>query len=306
MTTVAAPVSHLRENPFEIAQQQLHRVADTFKIDPNLIAVLQECKKAVVVSVPVRHGRRHGQRLRGLPRDAQHRARPVEGRYPLPPGRHARRGEGALDVDDVEVRADEHPVRRREGRHRLRPEEAFGDRAPEDDPPLHVGDHQRDRAGEGHPGARRRHGRARDGLDLRHVLDEQGPLGARRRDREAADHRRLARAARGDRPRRALHHPRGRPEAGRDDRGPARRRPGLRQRRHVPRAVPRTGGRHRARPPRTRPEASTTRTASTSRPRSRTSRRRARSPASRTPRRSPTRSCSSSSATCSHRARSSR
>ncbi len=53
MTTVAAPVSHLRENPFEIAQQQLYRVADTFKIDPNLISVLKECKKAVVVSVPV-------------------------------------------------------------------------------------------------------------------------------------------------------------------------------------------------------------------------------------------------------------
>src|SRR4249919_3711276 len=53
VTIVEAPVSHLRENPFEIAQQQLHRVADTFKIDPNLIAVLQECKKAVVVSVPV-------------------------------------------------------------------------------------------------------------------------------------------------------------------------------------------------------------------------------------------------------------
>ena len=32
-------------------------------------------------------------------------------------------------------------------------------------------------------------------------------------------------------------HPRGRPEAGRDDRGPARRRPGLRQRRQLPRAV---------------------------------------------------------------------
>jgi glutamate dehydrogenase (NAD(P)+) len=53
VTTVAAPVSHLRENPFAIAQQQLHRVADTFKIDPNLISVLKECKKAVVVSVPV-------------------------------------------------------------------------------------------------------------------------------------------------------------------------------------------------------------------------------------------------------------
>jgi glutamate dehydrogenase (NAD(P)+) len=53
VTTVEAPVSHLRENPFEIAQQQLRRVADTFQIDSNLIAVLQECKKAVVVSVPV-------------------------------------------------------------------------------------------------------------------------------------------------------------------------------------------------------------------------------------------------------------
>jgi glutamate dehydrogenase (NAD(P)+) len=53
VSTVAAPVSHLRENPFEIARQQLYRVADTFKIDPNLISVLKECKKAVVVSVPV-------------------------------------------------------------------------------------------------------------------------------------------------------------------------------------------------------------------------------------------------------------
>jgi len=53
VTIVEAPVSHLRENPFDLAQQQLHRVADVFKIDPNLIQVLKECKKSVVVSVPV-------------------------------------------------------------------------------------------------------------------------------------------------------------------------------------------------------------------------------------------------------------
>jgi glutamate dehydrogenase (NAD(P)+) len=53
VSTVVAPESHLRENPFEIARQQLRRVAFTFDIDPNLISVLQECKKAVVVSVPV-------------------------------------------------------------------------------------------------------------------------------------------------------------------------------------------------------------------------------------------------------------
>ena len=53
MTTVEAPVSHLREDPFQLAQEQLQKVADIFKIDPNLIEVLRQCKKAVVVSVPV-------------------------------------------------------------------------------------------------------------------------------------------------------------------------------------------------------------------------------------------------------------
>jgi glutamate dehydrogenase (NAD(P)+) len=53
VTTVEAPVSHLREDPFQLAQDQLRRVADIFKIDPNLVEVLKQCKKAVVVSVPV-------------------------------------------------------------------------------------------------------------------------------------------------------------------------------------------------------------------------------------------------------------
>ena len=306
MTTVAAPVSHLRENPFEIAQQQLHRVADTFKIDPNLIAVLQECKKAVVVSVPVVLDDGTVQAFEGY-RVTHNIARgPSKGGIRYHP-----------DVTLDEVKALSMwmtwkcalmniPFGGAKGGIACNPKTLSRDRAPEDDSPLHVRDHQRDRPREGHPGAGRGHGRARDGLDLRHVLDEQGPLGARRRDREAAEHRRLARAARGDRPRRALHHPRGRPQAGRDDRGPAGRRPGLRQRRQL---TSRSSSRRRAprsSPSRTRPEASTTRKGSTSRPRSRTSRRRARSPASRTRRGSPTRSCCSSTATCSHRARSSR
>jgi glutamate dehydrogenase (NAD(P)+) len=53
VTTVEAPASHLRENPYAIAKDQLRRVAELFAIDPNLVNVLQECKKAVVVSVPV-------------------------------------------------------------------------------------------------------------------------------------------------------------------------------------------------------------------------------------------------------------
>ncbi len=50
--STAAPETHLKENPFEIARTQLRRVADTFGIDDRLIAILQDCKKSVVVSIP--------------------------------------------------------------------------------------------------------------------------------------------------------------------------------------------------------------------------------------------------------------
>ena len=52
MSTAEAP-THLRENPLELARQQLRRVGETFAIDPNLIRVLEQCKKAVEVSIPV-------------------------------------------------------------------------------------------------------------------------------------------------------------------------------------------------------------------------------------------------------------
>jgi glutamate dehydrogenase (NAD(P)+) len=48
----AAPESHLRENPFRLAQQQLYKVADVFGIDDRLVEVLKGCKKAVEVSIP--------------------------------------------------------------------------------------------------------------------------------------------------------------------------------------------------------------------------------------------------------------
>src|ERR671913_136226 len=53
MSTAEAP-THLRENPLELARQQLRRVGEIFAIDPNLIRVLEKCKKSVEVSVPTR------------------------------------------------------------------------------------------------------------------------------------------------------------------------------------------------------------------------------------------------------------
>jgi glutamate dehydrogenase (NAD(P)+) len=48
-----AEVSHLRENPYELARSQLTRVGEVFALQPDLIRVLSKPKKAVEVSVPV-------------------------------------------------------------------------------------------------------------------------------------------------------------------------------------------------------------------------------------------------------------
>jgi glutamate dehydrogenase (NAD(P)+) len=53
MSASPAAPTHLRENPFELAQAQLRRVGETFSVDPNLIQILSYCKKGVEVSVPV-------------------------------------------------------------------------------------------------------------------------------------------------------------------------------------------------------------------------------------------------------------
>jgi glutamate dehydrogenase (NAD(P)+) len=51
--STADTVSHLRENPFGIAQAQLRRVGEVFALDPDLIRVLSKPKKALEVSIPV-------------------------------------------------------------------------------------------------------------------------------------------------------------------------------------------------------------------------------------------------------------
>ena len=51
--SMADTVSHLRENPYELAKSQLSRVGEIFGLDPNLIKVLSKPKKAVEVSIPV-------------------------------------------------------------------------------------------------------------------------------------------------------------------------------------------------------------------------------------------------------------
>ncbi|HET8528125.1 MAG TPA: Glu/Leu/Phe/Val dehydrogenase [Gaiellaceae bacterium] len=53
MTAVDVAQSHSPDNPYELAREQLRRVAETFDIDASLVDVLGHCKKSVEVSVPV-------------------------------------------------------------------------------------------------------------------------------------------------------------------------------------------------------------------------------------------------------------
>ncbi len=54
MTTVEAPSSHLKENPWEMARSQLRQTAAQLGMEDSMLNVLIECKKCVAVSVPTR------------------------------------------------------------------------------------------------------------------------------------------------------------------------------------------------------------------------------------------------------------
>ena len=54
MTTVEAPSSHLKENPWEMARSQLRQTAVLLEMNDSMLNVLLECKKCVAVSVPTR------------------------------------------------------------------------------------------------------------------------------------------------------------------------------------------------------------------------------------------------------------
>ena len=54
MTTVEAPSSNLKENPWEMARSQLRQTASQIGMEDSMLNVLLECKKCVAVSVPTR------------------------------------------------------------------------------------------------------------------------------------------------------------------------------------------------------------------------------------------------------------
>ena len=216
---------------FNAMLQEFDGAARLLGLDPGIWKILTQPEAADHRVVPGPDGQRRDRGLHRLPRAVQHHARSGQGRHPLSPRRHARRGDGAGGVDDVEVRGRARPVRRRQGRHHLRPDAHVAARARGADPPLRRGDHRRHRPREGRAGARRQHQRSDHGVGDGHLQH------ARRLHRDGGRHRqadrdgRLARPPRSHRPRRDDRDARGgqapRPRHQRRDRRGA----GLRQRR---------------------------------------------------------------------------
>ena len=187
------------ENPFEAMMSRFDRAADLLDLEPGLYKVLRHPEKQIIVSVPVLLDNGEVEVYTGLSRAVQHVARAGEGRHSIRPERHARRGEGARRVDDVEVRGGEPAVRRGEGWRRLRSAQDERRRARAADAALHRRHHRDARSRLGRSGAGRQHERARDGVGDGHVLHARTAHGDRRRDR-ASRSRWAARSAAAKRP----------------------------------------------------------------------------------------------------------
>ena len=83
-----------------MARAQLRRAAENCDISENMLNVLLECKKALVVSIPTRMDDGNVQVFEGF-RVVHNVARGPAGADSLPPRRDARGDQGALHVDDL-------------------------------------------------------------------------------------------------------------------------------------------------------------------------------------------------------------
>ena len=146
--------------------------------------------------------RRLDRGVRGLSRAASPHPRPDQGRHPVCPVGRYRRGGGAGDLDELEMRAGRPALWRRQGRRPGRSLHHFEARTGGAVAPLHAGDDSVRRAAYRRDGAGHGHQRAGDGLVHGHLFDVSGPHRDRDRHRQAGGLRRHAGTPRSHRARR--------------------------------------------------------------------------------------------------------
>ena len=170
-----APPSMIYDDEvFKMACDQFQVIADYLNIDKNDRDRLMYPKRAMAVTLPVHmddgstktfQGYRVQHHLTLGPDQRRHafRAESLDGR-----NRRAR------DVDELEMRAEQFALRRSERRRRLRPDEAFAQRARSRLAPLHAGDDPVRRPEDRHHGAGHGDERAGDGVVHGHLFGLPG------------------------------------------------------------------------------------------------------------------------------------
>ena len=101
---------------FRMACRQFDKAADAINLPEELRDRTKYPRRCMAVALPDQARQRHDSRLRRLPRAAQPLDRTVKGRAPFSPARHAGRGCGPGDVDELEMFAGRAALRRRQGR----------------------------------------------------------------------------------------------------------------------------------------------------------------------------------------------
>ena len=107
---------------YDVAIQQFDDAAAMLGLDESVADHLRKCKRELTVNFPVRMDKRRRADVHRLQDSAQPRTGAGKGRHSLPSDGQPGRGEGPCHVDDLEVRGRRHPLRRRQGRSSLRPQ----------------------------------------------------------------------------------------------------------------------------------------------------------------------------------------
>ena len=195
MTVYSGPV-------FEMAVNQFGVIANHLSIPMDERDRLLLPKRAVIVSCPIHRDDGSIAVFEGYRVQHHLTLGPTKGGTRFAPSRRYRRGGGAGDLDELEMRAGRPALWRRQGRRPGRSHHHFEARTGVAVAPLHAGNDPVRRAAYRRDGAGHGHQRAGDGLVHGHLFDVSGPHRDRDRHRQAGGLRRHAGTARSHRARR--------------------------------------------------------------------------------------------------------
>ena len=103
-------------NPWLAQEARFDYAAKKLNLDDGIWKVLRHPTRELIVHIPVQMDDGRIEVFTGYRVQHSHLARPRQGRRSLCPGCHARRGTRSGQLDDLEVRRRQYPLRRSQGR----------------------------------------------------------------------------------------------------------------------------------------------------------------------------------------------